>query len=502
MKKQKLILFNCIYVLALAAVLFPLLLIAQYNYPSADDWSFGANTYRAVKMKGGCTALIRAVADTVKSNYLNWEGRFSIPLLGSLQPGIWGEEKYCVVPWIMTGGLIGSETFLFGTVLGAKRKNWLLVGPIIFPALILQILYTPSTVESFYWYNGSVCYTFLHALSFLLFALVFKLGLCDIRGWKYAALAAAAVVLAVFVGGGNFASSLSCLLALGMLAVIFFRRNRKGFYRIWYIPLVLGSGLAVAILAPGNQGRLNGNFGGGTTGNAAWAVWASMTRTFTNVISWTNLKVFLMILLILPFVWMAVRHIRFDFRWPAAFTLLSFGVYASQMTATVYVDGTAGGGRMAAILFYSYYVWLVGNVCYWTGWLQRVRAKWPAAAEKAAGTAWKAACRYPLLYCGAVGILLVGIVYGFDRKDISSYRAYRDWRQGWAWQYAAEWDARLEALHDDSVRQVEFEALTVYPETILYTDLQDDAGYTWVNDACASYYGKEYIHIPTPETED
>ena len=35
------ILINIVCVLALAVILWPLLVISKYNYPSADDWSYG-----------------------------------------------------------------------------------------------------------------------------------------------------------------------------------------------------------------------------------------------------------------------------------------------------------------------------------------------------------------------------------------------------------------------------------------------------------------------------
>lgn len=56
MKKErdkKIILISIVCVLALLVVVFPLLFIAKYNYPSADDWSFGAKGYKMVAIFGG-----------------------------------------------------------------------------------------------------------------------------------------------------------------------------------------------------------------------------------------------------------------------------------------------------------------------------------------------------------------------------------------------------------------------------------------------------------------
>lgn len=491
---------NIVYVLALCVVILPLLLVANYNYPSADDWSYGKAGYQVIAEGGGLVAVLKSAIQTTVNYYMEWEGRFTNAFLASLQPGIWGEEYYAVVPWMMLGGLILGEVVLFGTLLGSFKKDsdkcrkWLLL-PVVAPTLIMQILYTPSTIESFYWYTGAVNYTFIFALSMVLFALFFKLATGEARSWRLGLQVFWACLLAIFIGGDNYATSLSTVVAMVILCIIFWIYNRRGFYRTWYLPVLTGGCLVACILAPGNATRLNTSFAGGTTGNAFGAVWASLVRSFINIYSWTNWKVILMLLLIAPIAWMAVKYVKFDFRLPGIFTILSFGVYASQITATLYVDGTTGGGRMAAILYYSYHVWVVGNLCYLIGWLRRVLVKCPESVQTRMNRVAEFVRRFLLPYCALVGVLLMGIIYSSDRKEISSYKAYRDWRQGWAQQYAKEWDARLEVLHDERITVVEFAPIGVQPESYVYTDLQPEDGYTWVNKDCAAYYGKESIMV-------
>lgn len=246
----------------------------------------------------------------------------------------------------------------------------------------------------------------------------------------------------------------------------------------------------MCIIAPGNAKRISSNFGG-ETGGAVEAVVMSLVRTATNIYSWTNVKILLVLLFVLPFVWLCVKNMKFEFRFPGIFTALSFGVYASQITATMYVDGTTGGGRMAAILYYSYCIWLLLNVIYWVGWISKKVPKIIDLAERIRNKFGK----YFVVYCALIGVLLVAIVYVTDLKEITSYRAYRNWRQGWAQQYAAEWDARIEVLRNPEIHDVVFEPISVYPEMIMYTDLQDESGYVWVNSACAKYYGKSTISV-------
>ncbi len=483
-------------VIALLFVLFPLLLIAPCDYPSADDWSFGASGYAILKAGGGLGSFLKNTVASVSHSYQNWEGRFAATFLASFQPGILGEKCYCIVPWLMLGAIIVSEVVLCRYCSrrsgGEAHKYYL---PIILPAIIFQILYSPSPIESFYWYTGAVNYTFVYGLSLLLLVLFLRMGGEACAGWRYALTAAGACVLAVLVGGNNFATSLSTFLALCTVSVIWLKYHRSAFFRTWYVTLGMGICLLACIFAPGNANRLKGNFGG-TTGNAVEAIGMSLLRSATNILSWTDGKILLMLLFVLPFLWMSVRKSRFSFPLPALFTLITFGLYASQAAATMYVDGTTGGGRMAAILYYSYVIWLVGNMGYWIGWLSHRKNRFCGFLDRLG----KRFGRYLIVYCGGVGLVLVAAIYLTDLRQISSYRAYRDWRQGWAGQYAVEWDARLEILHDDRVKEVEFAPLSVYPEMLLYTDLQEESGYYWVNEACAQYYGKEYVHIvPTEE---
>lgn len=490
------VLINITCVLALIVVVSPLLLLGGYNYPSADDWSYGADSYRVIQNGGGLFAVLGVAFQTAWEQYFVWESRFSNAFLAALQPGIWGEEYYGLVVWLMSGIIILSEMWLFKNILCMKNNSanrWLWL-PIIAPALILQFLYCPSPEESFYWYTGAVNYTFIYGLSFLLLVLFMKMGMTECTKWKYAVMVVCASVLAVLVGGDNFATSLATFLTLCVLSVLFLLYNRRAFFKTWFVSFLVGMSLLLCILAPGNEARINANFGG-ETGGVIEAVWMSLVRSFLNIYSWTNIKVILMLIFILPFMWKCVKNMEWHFKLPGIFTLLTFGIYASQIAATMFVDGTTGGGRMAAILFYSYYVWIVGNAIYWLGWLSKHQNRLQGLLDQIQNKYGKLL----IPYCGLIGIMLVGIIYTSDLKELTSYRAYRSLRQGWAQQYAAEWEERLEVLHDDSVKDVVFEPMSVYPEMILYTDLQDEYGYTWVNHACAEYYGKNSIVVKSAQ---
>jgi len=495
-RNWQIIFLNCICVLALMVVLFPLLLIAQYNYPSADDWSFSRYCYEALQDGEGLIGVIKGVLESIKYYYFNWEGRYAISFLGALQPGIWGEKYYSCVAWLLIGSIVVSEFIFFRFILRSEKSadnRWLWL-PVVVPPLLLQILYCPAPIESFYWYNGAVNYTFMYSISLVLMVLFWNMATKGRKGWKYILQAICVCMFTVLVGGNNFATSLSTLLMLSVCSVIFWFYDKRAFKRSWFVTVLMAICLAVCIFAPGNDVRINSNFSG-NTGNAMYAIGMSLVRSFLNIYSWTNIKIILMVIFIFPFIWMCVKNMSYDFKLPGIFSTVSFCIYASQLAATMYVDGSAGGGRMAAILYYSYILWLVGNVIYWLGWINKRQKYLCNLLEKLR----KKYSRLLILYCGVVGSIIVVIIYTMDLKQISSYRAYRDWRQGWAQQYAIEWDARLEVLHDEMVKDVKFAPLSVYPELLLYTDLQEEWGYVWVNEACAQYYGKDSITVIAQE---
>lgn len=493
-EKKQLIVINLVYILALAAILCPLLIISKYNYPSADDWSFGIYVHEALQNHEGIAGGVKAVMNAVASSYENWEGRFSSTLFACLQPGAWGERFYGIVAYLMLGSLVLSEIFLVWACLrgvkGGGRK-WLLL-PICIPVLILQILYCPYPEESFYWYTGGVNYTLVYGLSLILVALTFQLGFRELSGRKYAAVFSVACLLAILIGGNNFATSLSTLCALIILDFFCLIYNKPAFKRIWFVTLPIAISFGICMMSPGLQKRLDGNFEGEVLFSPLEAVGMSFVRSFYNIIGWTDWKVLFVILLILPFVWMAVRQMPYHFKMPLLFTAITYGLYSSQITATLYVDGTTGGGRQGAILWYSYLIWIVGNICYWIGWISQ--RDWSAKAA----IVQKVIRNYLIPYCVICGAALVCVVYLSGIEVTTSYRAYRLWRNGWAKQYGDAWEARLKILKDDTIKRVEFTPLQPI-DLLMYTDLQPEKGYYWVTTACASYYDKEYIHIITEE---
>lgn len=343
-ERKKMILIHIAWILALAVILWPLFTIAKYDYPSADDWSFGKYMYRAMQAGEGIAGVFHAIYQTLAQNV--WEARFSILILSALQPAAFGEHFYRITPYLMIGSVILSQFLLLRECIAgqAKENRWLIL-PIGIPMAILQVLYCPYPEESFYWYNGSVNYTFVYSLSLVLLTLYLEIALRETGKAKRVVLTVLACLLAILVGGNNFSTSVSTMCLLICLQILFLICRKDAFRRTWIVTLLETLSVLMCVTSPLTATRLNGNFGGSTATSPLMAIWLSLERTFLNIISWTNLKVLLLLVLLIPFFWKAVRKMSYEFRFPGLFTALTFGVYASQATATIYVDGTMGGGR-------------------------------------------------------------------------------------------------------------------------------------------------------------
>lgn len=492
MRSSKRSVFQIVYIVALIAVLLPLFVVAPFDRPSADDWNYGKALWDVLAQNGNFLNVIKTCFGVVKDTYFSWEGRYSCVFFDSLMPGVWGEHVYGMTPFIMIFTLIFSEFILFDSLLGKDNRKYLI--PILVPALIMQILYVPSIVEAFYWYTGAINYTFMHSLSFVFFTFFLMLHKGKKSSAKIIALLLAEILLAVIIGGANFSTSLYTVITAWIILVLFSICDRKISLRLVFPVLLLTAGFCVAILSPGNSMRINSNFGG-ATGGLFYAVFTSISKTCENILLWlTSWQFILVLLMIVPFASHAVKEMNWSFKLPGLFTAVSVGVFALQIFPTMYVDGTVGGGRQIALLIYSFWIWAVLNLLYWLGWIYKKthfkikNEKLLRAARCIYGNPGKTALVLAI-------ICFLGMCITERIKTVTTTRAVKDIVTGSAVGYATEWDVRYEILHDDTQVNVSFTKLENRPETLFYADFEAEEPYTWVNHACASYYGKDSITL-------
>jgi hypothetical protein len=491
--KKIVIVLNILLVFTLIVVVVPLLMLGHYNYPTADDWAYGKDFHDVITSGGNVFAAIKAAVNVAIRSRISWEPRFMITFLSGINPGAWSNVHfYRIVVWEVIITLIATWLFFFAKVtIDREKKNRAYLLPITIPFIMIAILCCPFPVEGFYWHGGAMIYTFPFALSLLQMGTLLSLLLAEHKKSRDVILIIIASVLSVAIGGGNYATSLSqcVLLGLALLYLLIARRFHDA--KRLCIPFVaLLVSFALCIFAPGNTARLNGNFGG-TTNGILWTIGMSLWRTLTNIYSWTlPIKMWLLLLMVIPFLWLVVKNLDYEFKLPGVVTFFSYGVYATQITATMYVDGNTGGGRMADILYFAYLVWMLLNLFYWIGWIERKirNNKVGTFLDKTTGKTLNLCVWYSVW-----GLLLVAALYTSELKNLTSYQAYAALKSGAAERYAEQWEARLEILNDPSVEECYFEPIPrEYGNMCYYCDFEDGS---WVNPTCAGYYNKKCVEL-------
>ncbi len=473
-------------------LLIPIFMMANYNVPCVDDYNYGNLTHRTWEATGSVWEVLKTAAQQVQITYENWQGTFSAIFLMALQPAIWGDGFYILVPYIMLAALLGGTFFfcytLFCKIFHATRIQCGIVSLVI-SAISLQMLPSPS--QGFYWYNGSVFYTFFYGISLILYALVI-LYLKNEKVWQIGYLLGISL-LCVLIGGSNYVTSLATVLLFIIgIAVLAVLKNRK-----WKALLIsfffLGAAFAINVIAPGNHVRKQAGFAYYRP-SVPEAVLRSLRYAVSYLDEWITLPLLCLIIFLLPFLWRMASKAAFSFRYPLLVAAVSAAVWAAMFCPPVYAMGSPGATRLLNILFYALVLLIVLNLFYTMGWLQRkLRESCTPEHEEQLKPAHGAA-RYSGIFLG--GILFCFLCSCVLTPDITytSSSALYSLVSGEAAQYHEEYLQRVSILEDDSQNQVSFPAYTVKPYTLFIADVEKDPDH-YRNTYMAAYYDKEQITL-------
>ena len=231
------------FALLTGVLLLPVLVLAVFARPSADDFIYAARTHAVVQQYGlDLPRLLRAAWDTNVYYYENWQGLYVSGFTLAFQPAIFGNRYYgatlvCVLlPLFFC--LYGLARCVVLRLDPAQRRlPWAL-------ALLRPRLYRgmPAPVEGLYWFNGAMNYLPYFSLAALNAGLAFALCFADKlptrRKFFYAA---AGCVCSLVIGGGHQVAGLLNVLVLLLAAALCAVRRRN----FWQVPA-----LAAAITGP------------------------------------------------------------------------------------------------------------------------------------------------------------------------------------------------------------------------------------------------------------
>lgn len=540
---RKLKIFSYIVLAAFIISLIPLVVIAFFNHPSADDFSFSQLPAHTWEQTHSISQTLQASIDKIEQMYNTWQGSFSAMFLMTLQPGIWGENYYCITTILILASFIFASMLFFYTVLRKwlklERHFYLIIGLILTAACIQ---FVPSPVQAFYWYNGSIYYTFFYALDLIAVSLLF-LGNFAVKKWSRILCWVISPLLFFIIGGGNYVSALITMIVTLLITVYSFWK-KKSLRWISLICMVLcGTAFAISALAPGNAVRQDAL---GETMSPVSAIIASFVSAFNNFGAWTTSPILILFLFLSPFLYIAASKTSCSFKMPLLWIGLAFCIFAAHFTPTLYTTQAPSAGRITNIIFYFYILFMAFSIFYVSGWIHKKLSHAtnkaedsaeeslnnPAATEKsvlkntgapdtdadaaASITGVQALEEKPVFEeksdiiissitavskkC-TVGILIIFILLfgltvfgqkGF--KSLASYSAARSLISGEAAVYKAEQEERLQILNNPDIKNAVLKPFTRKPAVLFFNDITQDPS-NWLNQAMAGYYDKDSVAL-------
>lgn len=473
--------------LVFLAGLVPILILAWYDYPCADDFGFSAYSHIAWQETRSVLQAIKGAFRTVVERWFGWQGTFSSIFVMALQPALWGEGGYRLVPWIMIGAMSLSTLFLLHTVLvriiHASRSVFISISMLY---LIFATQCMVDKTQGFFWFNGSAHYMIPHSAALMLAGVL----LCLVtEPRKRKRRLAAACFLAVFTGGSNYITALITAVLLVCGTGLLFCLKKKKECILMLLPFLFFSvAFLFNTLSPGNavrQGEML--YRPGVIKSVLLSFYYCVEYVAGLWFDWTCL---LFVLALLPFLWEAAAAVeaRFSFRFPLVISAFSFCILSAMFTPSLFATGIPGGGRIFNIIFLDFLLLLIANLFYYMGWLRR-HMKLSEAGSCLETHDVK-------LYLAAVLCLtaFIGVLYARVNPDyFTSVSACRSLISGEAAAYGRETAARTQALRDAAGQEnISLELFHTRPYLLYFSDISEDPG-DWKNLSMARYYRKESI---------
>ena len=462
--------------------LAPLLYLSRYDVPCADDYIYGTTAHLILVHGGSLSEALAAVLEHTIHVYYNWQGSYSAVFLMCLQPAVFSESLYCLTPWIMAisllSGIFALCICIMGKIFGLPRHTGTILAGMIG---ILYLLLMPYPSETFYWYNGSVYYTFFHGIAMLAVVLAVRAAL---RGGvlRIAGLS----LLVAFLAGGNLITGFSlCLLALSSIILLVLKKNTACVKHLLLPILILLICFCFNALAPGNAMR---QIDTRHTPEAITAVFGSFWKGLYYAVYWCRLPVLGGMLVLGLLFWAVLPDCSFRFRFPGAVSLWSYCFFSAMFCPTMYAMGNEGPGRVQNIIFCTYLLILAFNLFYWLGWVYHRRG----SGKHSSG---------PKLLTTLCALALCVVLLALSamlRGAISLASAYTALSTDQAATYYQEAQDRLVILKDPSVRVARLKPYSDPPYLLFFDDLYEPD--SWQNRDMAGYYEKDSVILVTEDT--
>ena len=481
--KNNVVSITFILLLLLAALVLltvPVLKIAEYTIPTADDFSFSIQTHTAFLNGEGLNGMILGALDKTAEVYKTWQGSFTAVFLMAFQPSIWGFRMYRITTYVMVLPLIASVFLLSDRVYSGVfqiRRN--LSAVLAAFAAIICTQFLPDAHQGFYWYNASVYYTLTFSVMLSYFSCM--IGYLVFGKWWRILLMS---LMGIFLGGNNYVTALFSLIILCCTDILLFIRQKKE-WKVFLLPLLfLAAAFFVNVLAPGNAVR-QGGFP--SHPGAIKAIGLSFLYAMRHILNWSNLRLAAGLIAAFPFIRLAATEsTRCSFRLPGVVTLVSFCLFSALFTPHAYAIGSAGPGRIQNIYFFAFVILVFFDLFWWCGWFSKSFPR-----EKTSNSSEISVVAFLGCSCAALVCLVCSVM--IFHGSITFVMALNEMRSGQAQAFYSQALERQTVLEDPSITDCIFQP---YRETpyLLYSDMSDDPT-SYQNQDMALYYGKQSIVV-------
>lgn len=485
------------FMLFVVLLMLPVLVLAVFARPSADDYIYAARTHAVVQQYGlDLPRLLEAAWQTNLYFFENWQGLYVSGFLLAFQPAIFGNAWYGVTLFCVLTPLFfclyGMMRLAVRRLEPAQRRlPWALAALLLF-AFVQGM---PAPVEGLYWFNGAMNYQPYFALAVLNGGLVFSLCFARQNSLRHnLLLAVVGCVIGLVIGGGHqVVGALNALLLL--LAAVLCARRRN----FWQMPALAASvlGLIINVTAPGTRVRTDGFSQAGFVE----AVVKSFVLAVMEWIRWLDVPLLcLLVLLAFPLRQLARSRVLPDcvFRYPVTGVAVTFVLMWAMIFLPSYTMGGIGAGRLINVVWMTFVLGLAATEFLFFGWLERVRA---VSLAPAAAFFHGHARRLPLAAaCLLLCMACIGshtVKEGQDNHFATSLEALYELADGSAVRFAAALDAREALLYDDNRPEVEITPLAEEerPWLLFYTDVSVGPD-LW---GLTPYYSKDSVEVVSGE---
>ena len=462
--------------------LLPLLLLAFYDHPSADDINMGFAAHEAFLRTGNPLASLGEGLRMAWVDYCDWMGYFTSTALMSVPPSVFGESVYPAGPFILIAALTAATAFFLRQLLtglaGMDKASSMAVTAV---SLFLSVQALPAgmpRVEAFYWYCSGANYTLTYSLGLCFLGLLI---LCSLTERKKRLLTALCCVLGFLTGGGNYMTALSVtIVSVTACAWLWFRRKKLPSQCLPTVFLL--AGFAASCLAPGNQTREAIVEGYGAVKSILISLYYVPDLCIWQ---WTRFEHILLLLFLAPIYWQAAGKSRLTFRYPLPVVVLAYGLAAANVTPPLYALANLDAGRLKALFYLQYVLLLVLTEGYLIGWLRNRVLGFTGNRET---PRWF----FPTLAMAFAALSLLSA--RVDRDYYTAGEAIRELADGTASAYREENRERLSLLSDDTQSDIILKPYSSHPDLLFYSDLSEDPK-DWKCVGMARYYHKDSVRL-------